>query len=222
MRVLVVEDYAPLRLAVIKGLQEAGYAPEGCGDGEEAERCVQTLQHDLIILDLMLPKRDGRDILRAMRERGDDRPVLLLTARDQIPDRIAGLDAGADDYMVKPFDLGEFLARVRALARRSGSSQVLAVADLVLNRPRRIAERAGVVIELTATEFVVLDLLATHAGTVVGREAIRSALYQDSPESANSNVVDVYIGYLRRKIDRPGLQRLIHTRRGHGYLLGPS
>jgi DNA-binding response OmpR family regulator len=222
MRLLVIEDYTPLRTALIKGLSEAGHLVASAADGEDGDARLRESEHEIIILDLMLPGISGRDLLLRMRARDDRRPVLLLTARDEIASRIDGLDAGADDYLVKPFDFGELLARLRALERRLSVPTSLVVEDLILDRKRRAVERAGTRIDLTATEFALLTLLAERARTVVAREEIRRALYDREPQAVTSNIVDVYIGYLRRKIDLPGMPRLIHTRRGHGYLLGPQ
>jgi DNA-binding response OmpR family regulator len=224
VRILVVEDYAPLRAAIVRGLSEAGHEVDSVTDGLQAAAVLREQRHDLVILDLMLPSMSGEEILTQMRAHGDSRPVLILTAKDEIGDRIAGLNAGADDYLGKPFDLGELIARVHALERRSVSSglAVQVIADLRIDRGRHRLERAGRPIHLTATEYTLLLLLADSFGTVVTRERMHQALYGTQPAPSGSNIVDVYIGYLRRKIDLPDLERLIHTRRGQGYMLGRS
>jgi DNA-binding response OmpR family regulator len=221
MRVLLVEDYEPLRRSVSQGLREAGYAVDTTGDGEEGLWFARSNDYDAIILDIMLPGIDGLAILRKLRQAGRSTPVLLLTARDTVEDRVTGLDLGADDYLVKPFAFAELLARVRALLRRryDAASPVLTVQDLEIDTARRTVRRGGREIELTAREYALLEFLILRAGQVVSRSDIWEHVY-DFNSSAESNVVDVYIGYLRRKIERPGLPRLIHTRRGQGYILG--
>lgn len=221
MRLLVIEDYAPLRKAVVRGLEEAGYAVDATGDGEEGLWHAQSGEHDLIVLDLMLPGLDGWSILRRLREDGLQTHVLILTARDAVEDRVQGLDLGADDYLVKPFALEELLARVRALLRRQYQSKnpLIKVADLQIDQARRQVRRAGRPVRLTAREYALLELLALRAGEVVSRSEVWEHLYEFNSQ-AQSNVVDVYIGYLRKKLDRPGLAPLIHTKRGQGYWLG--
>ena len=221
MRVLVVEDYAPLRKALVKGLREAGFAVDVAGDGQEGLWHAQSGEHDLVILDLMLPKMDGLTILERLRTSGSRTHVLILTAKDAVEDRVKGLNLGADDYLVKPFAFEELLARVQALIRRryDAKDPVVRVEDLEIDTVARVAHRAGGRIELTAREYALLEFLALRAGQVVTRTDIWEHVYEfDS--SAQSNVVDVYVGYLRKKIERPGLHKLIHTRRGHGYVLG--
>jgi DNA-binding response OmpR family regulator len=220
MRLLVVEDYAPLRKAVVQGLKEAGFAVDAAGDGEEGLWYARSNQYDVIVLDLMLPKKDGLSLLESLRQAGDPAHVLVLTAKDTIDDRVRGLNVGADDYLVKPFAFEELLARVRALVRRryETKSPVIRIADLEVDTVTRMVRRAGTEIELTAREYALLEFLALRAGQLVSRTDIWEHLYEfDS--SAQSNVVDVYIGYLRRKIERPQSPRLIHTRRGQGYIL---
>jgi DNA-binding response OmpR family regulator len=221
MRLLLVEDYWPLRKSVSQGLQEAGFAVDASGDGEEGLWYAQSNEYDAIVLDLMLPKLDGLSILAALRKAKDQVPILLLTARDAIEDRVKGLNAGADDYLVKPFAFEELLARVRALLRRKyqRADSNLRVQDLEINLAAKTVRRAGEVIELTAKEFSLLEFLALRAGAVVSRPEIWEHLYSFE-STAESNVVDVYIGYLRKKIEQPSLPKLIHTRRGQGYILG--
>ncbi|MCA9262781.1 MAG: response regulator transcription factor [Planctomycetales bacterium] len=221
MRVLVVEDYEPVRSALAQGLSEADYEVEMAGDGETGEWMALSGSFDVIVLDLMLPKQDGLSILQKLRGQGSDSQVIALTAKDTIEDRIHGLDLGADDYLTKPFDFGELLARVRALLRRKYQEHnpVITIADLAVDTVRRRVERAGRAIELTAREYALLEYLAMRVGEVVTRSDIWDHVYSFY-DDAQSNVVDVYIGYLRRKIESPGLPKLIHTRRGHGYVLG--
>jgi DNA-binding response OmpR family regulator len=223
MRVLIVEDYAPLRKALAQGLQEAGLAVDAAVDGEEGLWYAESGTYDVIVLDLMLPGLDGLTLLKRLRKAGSATHVLILTAKDTLDDRVTGLNLGADDYLVKPFAFEELLARVRALIRRKyeAKSPVIRVADLEIDTGCRMASRAGEPIELTAHEYALLEFLAMRAGRIVTRTDIWEHVYafHSSPES---NVVDVYIGYLRKKIERKGLPRLIHTRRGQGYLLGES
>ena len=221
MRILLVEDYGPLRQSLAQGLREAGFAVDVSADGEEGLWYARSNAYDAIILDLMLPKLDGLAILTRLRKEGRNVPVLILTARDTVQDRVQGLDLGADDYLIKPFAFEELLARVRALVRRKydAKAPVIRVADLEIDSAARTVRRAGQPIDLTAREYSLLEFLALRAGQVVSRTEIWEHIYEFH-SSAESNVVDVYIGYLRRKIERPGMPRLIHTRRGQGYLLG--
>ena len=223
MRVLVVEDYAPLRQALTKGLEEAGFAGDATGDGEEGLWYARSGAHDAIVLDRMLPGLDGLELLATLRREGRDTHVLLLTAKDTLDDRVTGLNAGADDYLVKPFSFDELLARLQALIRRryGSKSPVLCIDDLEIDTVRRHVQRGGICIELTAREYALLEYLARRTGELVTRTDIWEHVY-DFCDSAQSNVVDVYIGYLRRKLERPGQPRLIHTRRGQGYVLGAS
>ena len=220
MRVLLVEDYAPVRESVTQALQEAGFAVDASADGEEGLWYAQTGAYDVIVLDIALPKRDGLAVLRLLRQSGDRTPVLLLTARDTVADRVAGLDAGADDYLVKPFALDELLARVRALLRRKydTADPVIRIQDVEVNTAARIVQRAGERIELTAREYALLEFLAHRAREIVTRSEIWEHVY-DFRSDVDSNVVDVYIGYLRKKLERCGRPRVIHTRRGQGYVL---
>ncbi|HRX86924.1 MAG TPA: response regulator transcription factor [Phycisphaerae bacterium] len=220
MRVLVIEDYAPLREAVAQALAEAGYAVDASGDGPEGLWYARSGEYDAIVLDIVLPELDGLELLRKLRREGVTTPVLLLTARDTVRDRVHGLDAGADDYLVKPFALAELLARVRALVRRryAASDPVIRVRDLEVNTVARTVTRGGAGIELTAREYALIEFLVHRAGTVVTRSEIHEHIY-DFRDATDSNVVDVYIGYLRKKTERDGGPRLIHTRRGQGYVL---
>lgn len=220
MRLLFVEDYPPLRNSVSQALEEAGFAVDSASDGEEGLWQAKSGDYDVIVLDITLPKRDGLSILKHIRQAGHKTPVLLLTAKDTVADRVAGLNLGADDYLVKPFALDELLARVRALLRRKydRADPTIRVRDLELNTVTRSVHRAGSRIELTVREYALLEFLAHRAGEVVPRSDIWEHIY-DFASTADSNVVDVYIGYLRKKIERPGGDRLIHTKRGQGYVL---
>ena len=221
MRVLVIEDYAPIRKAVARALREVGFAVDATGDGEEGVWYATGTDYDAIVLDLMLPGVDGLTILKRLRAAERDAPVLILTARDTVADRVRGLDLGADDYLVKPFALEELLARVRALARRAYhvKDPCLRVGDLRIQTASQRVWRGKEEIRLTPREYALLEYLAMRAGEVVTRTDIWEHIY-DFHASADSNVVDVYIGYLRRKIDHPGRPALIHTVRGRGYMLG--
>jgi DNA-binding response OmpR family regulator len=220
MKVLLVEDYAPVRTSVAQGLREAGFAVDTTGDGEEGLWFARTGEYDAIILDLMLPGTDGLTILRCLRDEANPVPVLVLTARDTVRDRVRGLDLGADDYLVKPFAFDELLARIRALVRRKyeEASAVLQVGDLEIDPALRLARRAGRALDLTAREYAIPEFLAHRAGRVVSRTDIWEHVYDFNAEP-NSNVIDVYVARLRRRLERGGRSRLIHTRRGQGYVL---
>jgi DNA-binding response OmpR family regulator len=220
MRLLVVEDFQPLRESLVQGLREAGYAVDEAGDGQTALWHAGGGAHDVIILDIMLPKIDGLSVLRELREKECPSMVLFLTAKDTAQDRITGLELGADDYLVKPFLFAELLARVRAMVRRKydTKSAVLRIADLEINSSQRTVRRAGKVLDLSGREYALLEYLAHNAGRIVSRSDIWQHVY-DFNASPESNVVDVYIGLLRKKVERAGSPRLIHTRRGQGYLL---
>jgi len=220
MRVLVVEDFSPLREAIAQGLSEAGFAVDAADNGEDGLWQAKLGEHDVIVLDLMLPKVDGMEILQALRSGNSPSLVLILTARDGAEDRIRGLDAGADDYLVKPFVFGELLARVRALVRRKYQARgnLLRVDDLEVDLVRHTVKRAGAELDLSGREYALLEYLAINADRIVSRTEIIQHVY-DFNASLESNVIDVFIGLLRRKVERPGLRRLLHTRRGRGYML---
>ena len=220
MRILLVEDYAPLRESVGQALEEAGYAVDTASDGEIGLWHARSGEYDAVVLDIVLPKLDGLSLLKQLRTAGRDTPVLLLTAKDTVADRVAGLDCGADDYLVKPFALEELLARTRALLRRKyeKTDPVIRVQDLEIDTVGRIVKRDGRRIQLSAREYALLEFLAHRVGEVVSRTDIWEHVY-DFQTTVESNVVDVYIGYLRKKIERSGSPRLIHTRRGLGYTL---
>jgi DNA-binding response OmpR family regulator len=221
MRILVVEDERKVAGFIRQGLEEEGYAVEVVGDGAAAlDRLTDGPPTDLVVLDIALPKLDGLGVLKAARAQKVQTPVLLLTARDTVSDKVAGLDLGADDYLTKPFAFDEFLARVRALLRRGGGQRVpvLRVADLTLDPATREVTRGRRRITLTAREYALLEYLMRSAGRVLTRPMLAQHVWglEFDPES---NVVDVYVGYLRRKIDGDGDPPLLHTIRGAGYVL---
>lgn len=220
MRVLVTEDHASLARSIANGLREEGFAVDLTARGGEAVTLANANPYDCIVLDVMLPDRDGWSVLKHLRDTGSSSPVLMLTARDAIEDRVRGLNLGADDYLVKPFAWEELLARVRALVRRGHGqrSPVIQVADLEIDTAAKSVRRGGQPIALSAKEYALLEFLAHRQGKVVSRAEIWDHLY-DSADETTSNVVDVYIGYLRNKIDRDHPVKLIQTRRGMGYLL---
>ena len=221
--VLVVEDDRGVRDAVERALNFEGYAVATARDGAEALASVLNEPPDVIVLDVMMPHVDGLETCRRIRAKGISIPILILTARHEISDRVAGLDAGADDYMVKPFALEELLARLRALLRRSTGSttEVLTVGDLTLNAGTRSVARGGIGIQLTKTEFDLLELLVRNSGIVLERGVIYEKIWGYDFETS-SNSLDVYVGYLRRKTEPDGLPRLIHTVRGVGYVARES
>ncbi|MHB8972486.1 MAG: response regulator [Pirellulaceae bacterium] len=221
MRILVVEDYAPIRNAVTQGLREAGFAVDEAADGRNGLWFAESNDYDVIVLDLMLPEIDGLTILKKLRAAKRRSCVLILTAKDQLEDRVEGLNSGADDYLIKPFAFAELLARVRTLVRRKYDQHdpVLRIADLEIDTAARAVRRRERTIELTAREYSLLEYLAVRTGELVTRTDIWEHVYDFHSES-QSNVVDVYIGYLRKKIEVPDLPKLIHTRRGQGYWLG--
>jgi len=221
MKLLLIEDFAPLQKSVAKGRKEAGYAVDATGDGREGLWYAMGNDYDGIILDLMVPGMDGLSILKALRAKGRQVPVLILTAKDTVADRVRGLDLGADDYLVKPFAFEELLARVRSRVRRRYSQKrpSIKIGDLEIDTTQGRVRRRRKEIQLTPREYALLEYLAVRAGQTVTRTDIWEHLYDFRSEAA-SNVVDVYIGYLRKKIDVPGKRPLIHTVRGRGYLLG--
>ena len=222
MRVLLIEDDPMIGRAVSAGLQDGGYAVDWVRDGGEAELAIANGVYDLALLDLGLPRRDGMDILKSVRRSGTKLPVLVITARDSVADRVAGLDAGADDYLTKPFAFGELLARLRALLRRRAHEvlpPVLAVGDLEVDTRRQSARRGDRPIALTAKEYAFLEYLARHAGRVVSRAELTEHVWDDNHDPA-ANLIDVYVSRLRRKVDGGGAPPLVHTRRGAGVMLG--
>jgi DNA-binding response OmpR family regulator len=220
MRILVVEDEPGIANFVRQGLTEAGYAVDLVENGRSALDYAQSADYDAYVLDILLPGMNGLDLLRELRRQGDKTPSLMLTARDTVDDRVAGLDAGADDYLVKPFAFAELLARVRALLRRPPlqSGTVLQTADLEMDTAKREVRRSGRFIDLSPREFAVLEYLMRHPQQVLTRTQISEHVWNFDFFN-ESNVVDVYIGYLRRKIEEDGEVPLIHTVRGVGYRL---
>ena len=220
VRILLVEDESRVAAFIAKGLREQAYAVDIAGDGEQALYLAAVNQYDVVILDVLLPKKNGHTVCRELRRDGFRTPILMLTARDAVDDRVAGLDSGADDYLVKPFDFKELLARLRALSRRGGTPrpETLRIADLSLNTASHAVARAGRPVNLTAKEYALLEFLVMHEGCVVGREAIAQHVWDECFDPL-SNVIDVYIKRLRAKLDFASRQRLIHTRRGEGYIL---
>ncbi|NDE15142.1 DNA-binding response regulator [bacterium] len=223
MRILVVEDDAPLASVVVRALREESYAVDLAQDGQEAEWCAFENPYDLIVLDLMLPRKDGLSVLKTLRQSGIHTPVLILTAKDTPTDVVTGLDTGADDYLKKPFSLDELMARVRALLRRlpHETGAVIEVGPLKIDPARKEVTRAGAKIDLTAKEFALLEYMARHAGTVLTRTQLSEHVW-DMNFEPTSNVVDVYVGYLRNKIDKAFDFPMIKTMRGHGYMLDAS
>ncbi len=223
MRVLVVEDQKNVARVVARGLREQAYAVDVATDGAEGLELAEIARYDLIILDVMLPKVDGFEICRRLRAKGNETPILMLTARDDKRARIEGLDTGADDYLTKPFDFDELLARMRALLRRGAREYhppKIAVADLELNANSHGVRRAGREVPLTAKEFALIEYLMRNSGRVIGRAEIAENVWDESFDPF-SNTIEVYIARLRKKIDGRSAIKLIHTRRGVGYVLEP-
>jgi DNA-binding response OmpR family regulator len=220
VRLLVVEDDAGLVTALHRGLAGQGFAVDDARSAEAALDLLGVNPYDLVVLDLGLPGADGLALLRVLRERGNPIPVLILTARSEIADRVAGLDTGADDYLQKPFAFPELLARIRALLRRRAPSApvVLRVADLELDPTRFTARRAGLPVTLTTKEFAILEYFMLHADELVTRTMLLEHCWDESYEGL-SNLVDVHVSRVRRKIDRPGSAPLLHTIRGAGFVL---
>lgn len=221
MKILVVDDEPAVRDAVQRALRLESYEVQACADGSEALKNLALSSPDLIVLDVLMPGVDGLEVCRRLRKAGDSTPILMLTARDAVADRVEGLDAGADDYLIKPFALDELLARVRALLRRSSpdaGEQPLQFLDLSLDPVTRAVKRRGRAMELTRTEFLLLELFLRNPRRVLTREIILDRVwgFDFGPES---NSLEVYIGYLRKKMEAGGEKRVIHTIRGVGYVL---
>jgi two-component system copper resistance phosphate regulon response regulator CusR len=223
MRILIVEDDPRIARFVAKGLREQAYAVDVTANGKDALYQASLNGYDLAILDVMIPAPDGFEVCRRLRQSGVRFPILMLTARDATDDRVRGLDTGADDYLTKPFEFRELLARLRAILRRSGELRPdrIAVEDLVLDTAAQTAERAGQPIPLTTKEYALLEYLARNAGRVVGREEISEHVWDETFDPF-SNAIEVYVNRLRHKIDEPAAKPLIHTRRGAGYILGAT
>lgn len=220
MRILLVEDEPRMANVIAKGLRESSYAVDVAEDGEAALYQASINDYDLIILDVLLPRRDGFEVCRELRARPDSTPVLMLTARATVDDRVTGFDAGADDYLTKPFSFRELLARVRALLRRDSQLRpdIFRLADLVVDSASHRVSRAAREIELTAKEYALLEFLARRAGQLVSRSEIAAHVWDDSFDPF-SNTIEVYMNRLRKKIDDEHPVKLLHTRRGEGYIL---
>jgi DNA-binding response OmpR family regulator len=220
MRLLLIEDSARLQSSVGRGLRKAGYAVDVSGDGEDGLWLAESNEYDVIILDLMLPKLDGLTLLRRLREKQNGTHVLILTARDTVENRVSGLQAGADDYLIKPFAFDELLARVQALCRRNyrRKSPKIAIGDLEIDTAARVAVRKGKTIELTPREFKLLEYLAMRCSQVVSRSEIEAHIYPDAADLM-SNTVDSAICILRKKLGANGCNTHIQTRRGLGYII---
>ena len=220
MKILIVEDEKNLVKILKKGLEENSFIVDSSLDGEEGLYMAETFSYDAIILDIMLPKVDGITILNKLRERKIDVPVLLLTARVEIEDKVKGLNLGADDYIVKPFEFSELLARLRAIIRRNKgkASPSIIIDDLIIDINSRTVKRSDKEIKLSAKEYKILEYLALNKGRIVSRTEFTEHIY-DMDFDLDSNVIDVYINYLRNKIDKDNSKKLIHTIRGAGYIL---
>ncbi|MBI1249608.1 response regulator [bacterium] len=220
MRVLIIEDYEPVRSSLAQALSEDGFTVDAAADGTNGLWLARHYHFDAIVLDIMLPGIDGMEILRMLRQQKSSVPVLLLTARHTVEDRVEGLDSGADDYLVKPFAMAELLARVRAMIRRrfGDSDSLIQIGELSIDTTAKSAQVGEETLELTAGEYRLLELLCRRRNQVVTRSEIWDSLY-DTNSGTASNVVDVYIGYLRKKLKSAGMDSLIETRRGLGYLV---
>ena len=223
MRILVVEDEKKINDVIVKTLKKEKYGVDSCFDGEEALDYIFSVEYDIILLDIMLPKKDGFEVLKSMRKKGIKTPVLFLTARDQIGDRVRGLDLGADDYLVKPFAFEELLARIRVVLRKnSGSGEdsgnVLKIANLTVDCNKHEVFRDDVSIKLSAKEFSILEYMMRNKGRVVSKEKIEEHVW-DFDYEGGSNIVEVYIKFLRKKVDNDFSPKLIHTIRRVGYIL---
>lgn len=223
MRVLLVEDDSRIAHFVAKGLREQAYAVDVAASGEDALYQVAVNTYDVVVLDVMIPEPDGFAVCKELRQTGHRMPVLMLTARDAVEDRIEGLDCGADDYLTKPFEFRELLARLRALLRRPNALQPLrlSVDDLVVDTGGQTVSRNGRAIPMTTKEYALVEFLARNAGRVVGRAEIAEHVW-DEEFDPFSNLIEVYVNRVRRKIDPKGAKPLLHTRRGAGYVLGPD
>ena len=220
MRILIAEDQKDLNKILVKKLSKEGYSVDACFDGEEAMSFLDMVSYDGVILDINMPKKDGLSVVADMRRSGDHTPVLFLTARDSIEDRVAGLDIGANDYLVKPFSFEELMARVRVMTRTtvSSNSPVYSIDDLEMDTAKHTVTRAGQPITLSAKEYSLLEYLLKNRNKVLSRDSIENALWNFDYEGG-TNAVDVYISYLRKKIDGAHDRKLIHTVRGVGYVI---
>ena len=223
MRILVVEDEKKINDVIVKTLKKEKYGVDSCFDGEEALDYIFSVEYDIILLDIMLPKKDGFEVLKSMRKKGINTPVLFLTARDQIEDRVKGLDLGADDYLVKPFAFEELLARIRVVLRKNSGSvedsgNILKIANLTVDCNKHEVFRDDVSIKLSAKEFSILEYMMRNKGRVVSKEKIEEHVW-DFDYEGGSNIVEVYIKFLRKKVDNDFSPKLIHTIRRVGYIL---
>lgn len=220
MRILVVEDEKLLNEMITKTLVKEGYSVDNCFDGEDALHYLKMGEFDAVVMDIMMPKINGLKVVKRMRAANDATPVIFLTARDSIEDRVSGLDAGAEDYLVKPFAFAELLARIRAMTRKRTGNETneFSVGDLVLNTKTKAVRRGEDTIALTAKEYEILEYMIHNKGIILSREKIENHAW-NFDYSGGTNVVDVYIRYLRKKIDAPYEKKLIHTIRGFGYVL---
>ena len=220
MRILIAEDERDLNRLIVKVLEKEGYGVDACFNGKEALYYLENTEYDAAVLDIMMPGMDGLEVLRAVRKKGLDLPIMLLTARDSIADRVTGLDTGADDYLIKPFDFDELLARIRSMTRKRSShtSSVLTVGDLTLDTGSHTARRGDRVIDLSAREYAILEYLCMNPGIVLSREKIENHIW-NYDYSGGTNVVDVYISYLRKKIDGGCDKKLIRTVWGAGWMI---
>jgi DNA-binding response OmpR family regulator len=220
--VLVADDDEAIRIALERALRLEGFAVEVAEDGRRALELVDEHRPEVIVLDVVMPHLSGVRVVSRLRERGIDTPVCILSARDETEDRVAGLEAGADDYVVKPFELEELVARLRALLRRAPSTDtdLIRIGDLIVDPSQRIASRSGRAVELTRREFELLEELARHRGVVLSRQQLLERVWGYDFE-VDGNVVDVFVGYLRRKLEADGEPRIIHTVRGVGFVLRP-
>ncbi|MDY5565539.1 MAG: response regulator transcription factor [Candidatus Limivicinus sp.] len=223
MRILVVEDEKHLNRIISEAVEDEGYSVDSCYNGLEALEYLECADYDVIILDIMMPKMNGLELVRRLRDRGDSTPVLFLTARDAVADRVEGLESGGDYYLTKPFDFQELMAVVRVMTRKytGNRSNVYTIADLSLDSNTRTVTRAGKNIELTAKEFSLLEYMMRNKGVVLSREMIENNLWNYDYEGG-TNVVDVYVGYLRKKMDTGFSRKLIHTVWGTGWVLKES
>jgi len=220
--ILIIEDEKKISALIRKGLEEEHYAVDEAHDGEKGEQLLEQYQYDLVILDIMMPKKDGLEVLHSLRERGNNVPVMMLTAKSAVEDRVKGLDIGADDYLVKPFAITELLARVRSLLRRKKgvekSATTLTIADLTLDLVSHKATRGGKVITLTSKEFALLEYFIRNKNKTLNRSTIIEHIWNYNFDTG-TNIIDVYINHLRAKIDGGFTKKLIHTVRGVGYMM---
>ncbi len=220
MRILIAEDEEDMNRLIKKSLEKEGYGVDACFDGKEALYYLKHTDYDAAILDIMMPEADGLTVLKAIRKKGLDLPVMFLTAKDSIPDRVLGLDSGADDYLIKPFDFDELLARIRSMTRKRTphTSSAITIGDLTLDTGSHTVTRAGKTIDLSSREYSILEYMCMNPGIVLSREKIEDHIW-NYDYSGGSNVVDVYISYLRKKIDGGQPHKLIRTVWGAGWMI---